>query len=286
MLHPVIDIHAHVFPDALAPQALAALMQPGHPGPIYDGTLSGLLESMDAAGVGIAVTQPVATKPSQVRTINDWAAATACNRIIPFGAMHPDFENPVAELERMARLRMTGFKMHPEYQRCAPDDPRMGPILDAASGLGLIAFFHAGWDPAFPTVLGTPTAFARMLEAHPKLTVILAHLGGFRCWPEVRRTLAGRDVWLDTAYTLGHLEDESFIALVRAHGVERVLWGSDGPWTAAAAELNHLRSLPFTAKELCLLEHANAETLLARRTAVSARADASPSGSRSAAATA
>lgn len=258
----VIDIHTHVFPDDLAPRAVEALGQPGRHEPRFDGTISGLLATMDAAGVEISVTQPVATRPSQARSINDWAATTASARIIPFGAVHPDLDDPRAELAHIASLGMRGFKMHPDYQQCAPDDPRMDPILDAAEEFGLIAFMHAGADVGPQTCLGCPEAFSRMLDKHPAVTVVLAHMGGFQCWDGVRELLLGRDVWLDTAYTLGHLPDERFVEFIRAHGAERILWGSDGPWTDADRELAHLRSLNLGATELDAITHANAERLL------------------------
>jgi len=92
--------------------------------------------------------------------------------------------------------------------------------------------------------------------------VVLAHLGGFRQWKGVAKVLAGRDVWLDTAYTLSHLPDQEFVDLVRAHGTERVLFGSDGPWTDAGIEIAHLRGLGMTAEETEGILGGNAESLL------------------------
>ncbi|MBI5231630.1 MAG: amidohydrolase [Coriobacteriales bacterium] len=258
----IIDIHTHVFPDALAPSAIAALSESADHPAYYDGTVSGLVDLMDRDGIAASVTQPVATKPGQVRSINDWAASTASDRIIPFGAIHPDHEDPSAELERIAAMGIRGFKMHPDYQSCAPDDARMTPILSAARDLDLIAFFHAGEDIGLETLLGHPHAFARMLDAWPGLKVVLAHLGGFRCWEDVCATLVGRDLWFDTAFTLTHMPDESLVDLIRAHGSDRVLFGSDGPWTDPGQELVHLRRLGFTEEELDAILGGNAERLL------------------------
>ena len=58
------------------------------------------------------------------------------------------------------------------------------------------------------------------------------------------------------------LPDDEFVELVRAHGTDRVLFGSDGPWTDAAREVEHLRSLGFTAEELAGLLGGNAERVL------------------------
>lgn len=259
----IVDIHTHVFPDVVAPAAIPALEAQGdglHA--CYDGTVGGLLAAMDRAGVDVSVTQPVATRPDQVRSINDWAAAQRTERIVPFGAMHPDFEDPAREIARMAELGLRGFKLHPEHQAFEPHEPRLERIWEAAREHGMIAFFHAGADVIHPGVRGTPESFAALLDGWPGLTVVLAHLGGFRQWKGVADVLAGRDVWLDTAYTLSHLPDDEFVALVRAHGVDRVLFGSDGPWTDAGVEIAHVRLLGFTAEETAAILGGNAERLL------------------------
>lgn len=263
----IVDIHTHAFADDIAPRAIPALLESagGELAAHYDGTVRGLVDAMDRFGVDVSVIQPVATKPSQVRAINDWAAAQASSRIVPFGAMHPDLEDPADEIARMRSLGLKGFKLHPEHQVFSPHETRLHAIYEAASDAGMVVLFHAGADVIHPTIHGTPASFAELIDVFPRLTVVLAHLGGFREWEAVAEHLAGRDVWLDTAYTLGHLPDEEFVALVRAHGVERVLFGSDGPWTDAAAEIAHLRSLPLAEDEIEAILGENAVRLLGLR---------------------
>ncbi len=260
----IIDVHTHAFADDLAAKALPALLgsAEGRLKAHYDATVRGLIAEMDRTGVDVSVVQPVATKPAQVSVINDWAASIASDRIVGFGAMHPDFEDPATEIARMASLGIKGFKMHPEHQAFEPHEPRLDAIWRAACEHGLIVLFHAGADVIHPGVRGTAPSFARLIDAWPGLKAILAHMGGFRQWAEVAEHLQGRAVWLDTAYTLRHLPDDEFVALVRAHGTQRVLFGSDGPWTDAAEEIEHLRRLGFTADELDDLLGGNAARLL------------------------
>jgi len=261
----IIDVHTHAFADAVAPGAMRVLeAEAGFPGS-FDGTVGGLLREMDDAGVSVSVVQPVATKPSQVGKINDWAATLEGDtggRVIGFGAMHPDLDDAPAEIERMAALEIRGFKMHPEYQEFSPDEERLDPLLHAARDAGLVVLFHAGADIALPTVLGTPAAFARMAERHQGLRVILAHMGGYELWDEVAECLIGSDVNLDTSYTLGHLADDAFLSLVRAHGAHRVVFGSDAPWTRIGEEIDLLRALPLSEDELHAILSANAAALL------------------------
>lgn len=260
---PVIDVHTHAFPDALAPSAIAALEAKGGLRAQYDGTIAGLTAEMDRAGIDVSVVQPVATKPAQVASINDWAASAQCDRVVVFGAMHPDLDDAPTEISRMADLGIRGFKLHPEFQSFEPHDPRMADIYEAAVRHRMIVLFHAGADIMYPSVRGTPESFATVIDAWPELTVVLAHLGGFQRWEGVAEHIAGRDVWLDTAYTPRHLPDDEFVALVRAHGAEHVLFGTDGPWTDPAEEIRHIRQLDLAEGEIEGILGGNAARLLA-----------------------
>ncbi len=257
----VIDFHVHAFPDPLAARAVEALEREGGVDARYDGTVAGLRRAMERAGVGTAVVQPVATKPSQVRRINEWAAGLS-DPIVGFGSVHPAAEDPAADVAHAAGLGLRGLKLHPEYQGFAPDDPRLDAMYEAVREAGLVLLFHAGEDIGIPTVRGTPAAFARLVARRPGLRLVLAHMGGFGMWDEVEDLLVGSDVHLDTSYTLGHLETDRFVSLVRAHGPERVLFGSDGPWTDMGEELARLRASGLTAGELSAVESENASRLL------------------------
>jgi predicted TIM-barrel fold metal-dependent hydrolase len=258
----IIDIHTHAWPDAVASKAVPALMSQGTLTAYYDGKVAGLLGEMDRCGVGVSVMQPVATKPSQVAGINDWAASIRSDRVVPFGAMHPDLEDPAAEIARMAALGLQGMKLHPEHQSFAPDEPRLAAIYEAAVAHDMTVFFHAGADELHETVHGTPESFVSVLEGFPEMRVVLAHLGGYRVWNHVAELLVGRDVFLDTAYTLGHLPDADFVEIVHAHGPQRILFGSDGPWTDASAEIAWLRRLPLREGLIGAILGENAERLL------------------------
>jgi predicted TIM-barrel fold metal-dependent hydrolase len=260
----VVDVHAHVFPDDVAARAMPALEEEAGVTASFDGTVAGLLAEVERAGIDEVWTMPVATKPDQVTAINDWAATTAGDRVRPFGAMHPDLPDPAREIARMVGLGLPGFKMHSEYQRFAPDEERLAPLWRAAADAGMVVLFHAGIDIGIPTLRGTPSAFAAFAEAHPDLTAILAHMGGFKLWDEVLDMLAGSHLFLDTSYTLGHLPDDEFVALVAAHGPDRVLFGTDGPWTDMAREVERMRGLGLPEADLEAIMGGNAGRLLPR----------------------
>ncbi|HID56403.1 TPA: amidohydrolase, partial [Candidatus Poribacteria bacterium] len=175
----VLDFHVHAFPDELAPRAMEQLSRRSNLIPSYDGTISGLRRSMMEAGISASVIQPVATKPSQVRSINDWVLSLKSDRLIPFGAIHPDLERPWEELKRIKALGIRGVKIHGDYQEAFIDEERYMPIYEAMEDLGMILLLHAGVDIGLPPpVRATPERILRVHESFPRLRTVAAHMGG------------------------------------------------------------------------------------------------------------
>jgi predicted TIM-barrel fold metal-dependent hydrolase len=226
----MIDIHTHFFPDAIADMAVRKLAAAAGIPCFGNGTLASLRAAMRAADVATSVNQPVATSPEQVRSINRKMAALNAERtgVISFGGMHPAFAGLDEELDFLAAGGFRGIKLHPDYQEFHPDDERLLPLYEGCRRRGLAILFHAGVDLAFPYVHGTPRRFAQVLQISG-LTVILAHMGGYRMWDEVEKYIVGKDVYLDTSFS-HELPGEQMRALVQAHRADRILFGSDHPW--------------------------------------------------------
>ena len=70
----IIDFHTHIFPDKIAQRSIQSLSEVSGVKAATDGTLSGLLASMDKSGVDLSVIMPVVTKPSQFESVNTFAA--------------------------------------------------------------------------------------------------------------------------------------------------------------------------------------------------------------------
>ena len=227
----VIDFHTHVFPEKAAARVVEALTSHYGVAPLFEPTIPRLLELMDAAGIDKAVTAPVAPRPDQVRAINDWARASCSERLICFGALHPDMDDPVAEVERIIDLGLKGIKLQPHFQHFSPDEARLRPIYEAAAGR-LIVLFHSGQEIAPVTnLLAHPAVYARVHAQFPRLTMVVAHLGGYLMWKEVREHLVGKEVYLETSYCREEdISDLEMRELILAHGTEHVLFGSDFPW--------------------------------------------------------
>lgn len=260
----VIDMHAHIFPDAIAARTMDKLTQVSDGlKPATDATLQGTLRFMKASGISAFAALPIATKPAQCTSINNWVASVADDYVLGFGTIHPDFPEPMAELERIKALGLRGIKLHPDYQDIFPDEERMFPLYEKMAELGLPVVLHAGWDPVSPDMTRcTPARIRRVIDRVPNLTLIAAHMGGMRMADEVMEQLAGRNLYFDTSMSYVYLDPERFNELIRAHGAERILFGSDCPWSISGWQIAMLHETGLSAGELSMILHGNAERLL------------------------
>ena len=261
----VIDSHTHCFPDDLAERAICRLVSGYHVTPSFDGTINGLIAQMDAVGIEASVVVPVATKESQVRPINDWAAGIHHPRVIPFGAVHPDLPDIGGEMARIKGLGLKGVKIHPNWQRFKPEDPKVFPMYEAIAEHGLIAYFHGGDElEQWPEpISSTPLAFSEVHRQFPKMRMVVAHMGGYRMWDEVEEHLIGEDIFFDVSACFPEdLPDERLLPMMRAHGMEKIMWASDSPCGPPLPQLHRILSLPLTDEEKEMVCWRNAVGLL------------------------
>lgn len=275
----MIDFHTHTFPDRIAAAAVSKLEQKAHAVSFSDGTAAGLIASMKRAGIDRSVVLPVATNPLKCASMNDTShALDGKDGLIYFGAIHPDAPDWHEELARVKALGFRGVKIHPVYQDVAIDDPRFVRILARCGELGLMVVMHGGEDIGFPGVTRcSPAMLRNALKQSGPVTLIAAHMGGWRNWQEVPEMLLDAGVYLDTAFTLGDvtplddhytpeqlhmIADETFCELVRIFGSKRVVFGSDSPWADQLTCVEQIRALPLTDAEKADILENNACRLL------------------------
>lgn len=275
----MIDFHTHTFPDRIAAAAVSKLEQKAHAVSFSDGTAAGLIASMKRAGIDRSVVLPVATNPLKCASMNDTShALDGKDGLIYFGAIHPDAPDWHEELARVKALGFRGVKIHPVYQDVAIDDPRFVRILARCGELGLMVVMHGGEDIGFPGVTRcSPAMLRNALKQSGPVTLIAAHMGGWRNWQEVPEMLLDAGVYLDTAFTLGDvtplddhytpeqlhmITDETFCELVRIFGSKRVVFGSDSPWADQLTCVEQIRALPLTDAEKADILENNACRLL------------------------
>ncbi len=280
----VIDFHTHIFPEELAARAVAKLARAARAYAYTDGTAGGLTASMKAAGVDRSVVLPVATRGAQVEGVNRRAAEklaeTAKTGLIPFGGIHPEAEHWKEALDALAASGVKGVKLHPVYQGLALDDRRWAAIVGRAAELGLIIVVHCGWDIGIPdSENALPDRVLGLLRQVRPDKLVLAHMGGWKCWEEAADKLAGLPVYVDTAFSLGSicpdrpehmrtaaeaalLDEAAFTRLARAYGTDRVLFATDSPWSGQGESLAFLSRCPLTEGERTAILGGNAAGLL------------------------
>ena len=261
----IIDFHTHAFNEKIVEKALASLTANSGLMPHGNGTVQGLVDIQRQNGVELSVVCNIATKPTQHKVVNDFAASIQAQTpyAIGFGSVHPLAEDALDELDRIKALGLKGVKLHPDYQHFLVDDPRCIPVYEKISRLGLITVFHTGLDlGADGAFENTPERMSHILPAF-STPVVAAHLGGGLDPDSVLRYLVGRpNVYLDTAHCYGRMRHPSAIEIVRAHGPAHVLYGSDMPWSGPKEELFFIHSLGLSAEEAAKVLGGNAEKLL------------------------
>ncbi|MBQ9931013.1 MAG: amidohydrolase family protein [Firmicutes bacterium] len=276
----VIDFHTHTFPDKIAAATIDKLKQASHSLPFTGGTAVQLKESMREAGIQYSVLLPVVTNPLKASPINDISIdMTGKDGLIWFGGIHPDTPDWHEELGRIAEKGLKGIKIHPVYQNCDIDDIRFLRILERAGELDLMVTVHAGNDIGFPGVVRCSPAMARnALRQVGNVKLILAHMGGWKVWDQVKEHLSDQKVFLDTSFSLGEipelgdgyytpetkklLSEEEFCELVHIFGSEHVLFGTDSPWGPQKENKDAILALPLTDEEKRNILGENARRLL------------------------
>ncbi len=275
----IIDIHTHTFPDKIAELAVSKLSATGHIPYFSNGTAMGLKESMKRSGIDYSVVLPVATNPLKLSSMNTFSIENnGKDNLIYFGAMHPDSPDWKEQLERLSQNGIKGIKIHPVYQDVDIDDIRYLRILSRAAELGLIVLMHSGDDIGFPGVVRcSPKMTANALRQVGDMKIILAHMGGWKNWREVADYLAPTSAMLDTSFALGKitpldntysddflnlLNEKEFLKLVKAFGVDRILFGTDSPWTDQKESLEKIKKLPLSQDDLQNILYKNAKKIL------------------------
>lgn len=262
----IIDFHTHIFPDKIAARSIEALSKVSGIKAATDGTLNGLLASMDKSGVDLSVIMPVVTKPTQFESVNTFAAKVNeqyAGRLLSFGGIHPDSKDYKAELDRIKELGLPGIKLHPDYQGVMIDDVRYMRIIEYANELGLIILVHAGIDIGLPEPVHCPPDKARkVLDAIKPQKLVLAHMGGWKQWDAVYEYLAGENVYLDTAFTFDYIDLDAFLNLWEKHDREKILFATDSPWSDATKDIEVLHALSIRPREIANVLGNNAKKLL------------------------
>jgi uncharacterized protein len=197
--------------------------------------------------------------PDRLRAYNDWIVdvATRSTHLTPLVAADPFVlggRDGAAHLAEQAAKGARGIKVHPVLQGFFPNDPRMKSIYDLCEDQGLTVLSHSGSTKGSPQ-WADPFAFAEVMRAHPRLHLLLAHLGG-ASWHQVGEFAAAFpavsfDVCEIIAWTgaPGAPTADELGRLIRDIGADRVLFGTDFPWYELDRTIDQLMNLPHLSEE-------------------------------------
>jgi predicted TIM-barrel fold metal-dependent hydrolase len=149
----------------------------------------------------------------------------------------------------MHRLGARGIKIHPVAQAFMPDDPGMDQIYSECEERDLGVIAHAGASKG-ATEWAEPRAYAAVLAAHPRLNLVLAHLGGAR-WRQARELAEGfANVSFDLCEIIawtgapGAPTRDQLGRMIALIGSDRVLFGTDFPWYDVESTIDQVLDLP------------------------------------------
>ena len=261
-MYRIFDAHCHIYPEALARKAVEGIDRfYGHlPFEPYDGTVGTLRRLGREAGISHFLVHSVATTPHQVSSINRFIAsevASSGGAFTGLGTLHPDSGTLEQDFVELAVLGLKGVKLHPDFQRFEADSPKAMRIYGLCAEAGLPVLVHTG-DHRFD--YSNPDRIAKILRAHPRLTFVGAHFGGWSVWDEAVRTLSCFDsIIVDTSSTFYELGRKKGLELVRRWGTDRLMFGSDYPMWNPQPEIDTLLAMELKEDEYQRIFWDNAE---------------------------
>lgn len=239
----IIDAHTHIWPDRIADIALTSNPVPGLE-PRGDGKVSGLADDMVSSGVAMSCCLAIANEARHVERVNEFAASTRADDRFAFGTVHVD----LSVEDNMASLRkhgITAVKIHPLFQDYALDNPRLWELFEAfGDEIAVITHVGEGGD-AHRNSLSSPRMIQDIARQFPALRLVACHFGGYKILDDAEEMLAGADVVLETSWppSLATLRPERVRSLIKKHGADRIVFGSDWPMTSPTEEIAVIEGL-------------------------------------------
>ena len=207
----------------------------GRPWPIqYREDEDARLERLRTLGVRAFPSLVYPHKPDMARWLNGWAADFASRHadVLQTATFFPEpgageyVENALAAGARI-------FKAHLQVGAYDPRDPLLTPVWAALEQAAVPVVVHCGHGPA-PGVFTGPEIFAQVLDRHPRLVVIIAHMGLPDYADFLRLAASHERVYLDTtmAFTRWAERSAPFPAELSESLItlsDRIVLGSDFP---------------------------------------------------------
>lgn len=235
----LVDVHTHFMPKRVMDKVWqyfdAAGPLVGRAWPItYRTDEAHRLDTLRGFGVQAFTSLVYAHKPDMAAWLNQWAAQFAATTpdCLPTATFYPEPGAAAYVADAIARGTRV-FKAHVQVGGYDPTDPLLRDVWGVLEDAGVPVVIHCGSGPA-PGLHTGPEPIAAVLAEHPRLRLVVAHLG----MPEYVEFLDLCDrhpeVRLDTTMAFTPFAEETMpfppdaLPRLREHG-DRVLFGSDFP---------------------------------------------------------
>ena len=235
----LVDIHTHFMPEAVLRKVRAYFdnvrLPTGGGWPlVYRGNDDERVAHLRRLGVVRFTALCYPHKPGMAAWLNDWAARFAeatpdCVRTATFFP-EPEADGYVGDaLEAGAGV----FKVHLQVGGYDPRHAALRPVWRRLARAGVPVVTHCGSGP-MPGPFTGPGPIGDVLDEHPDLVLVVAHMGGGEYEEFLQLALRYPNVHLDTtmAFTdfMGQLRTypEQLLPVLAAHP-ERVVLGTDFP---------------------------------------------------------
>jgi 2,3-dihydroxybenzoate decarboxylase len=272
------------------------------------------IKEMDEAGIDIQVLShgapsaqklPAETAAALTRRVNDRlhvAIAGHADRFAAFAALPTAVPDQAAdELERtVTALGFKGAMLHGLANGTFLDDKKFWPIYARAEQLDVPIYLHPSLPQAdvmrvyyadyikdFPMVarpawgytVETATLAIRLVlsgvfERHPKLKIILGHLGEtlpFLVWRidqalarPGQKSMSFRDIFCTNYYitTSGNFSNPALLCCVMEMGVDHILFAVDWPFVMNPPAIEWMKTVPLSDADRAKILSGNAKRLL------------------------
>lgn len=275
-LDGIVDLHVHAMPDRLQHAVWSffdRLDDP--PWPVtYRDDAETRLQTLGELGVVAHTALAYPHKPGMVDWLNDYTLGLADrhDRVIPTFTIYPE---PSVGTATEAAIGRGGavVKVHTQVGRYHLVDPRLDEAWRQIAAARLPVMLHAtavyGVDGG-DEFCGVD-AIRGLLDRHPDLTLVIAHIGMPQFDEAIRLAETADDVHLDLSMTLHDGPVSAPVpdaALERLHGLaSRLTFGSDYPTIPHdyATQVRALARLRLADEALRDVLAGNARALLARR---------------------
>ncbi len=185
--------------------------------------------------------------------------------LLGYYVYNPNLETASLNSLKKCVLKKTivGIKIHPSWHLCYPNDEKYKKFWDFAEQNQIPVLTHS-WNPEVANKaqkFSDPFLFESILKSHPDLRLILAHAGGrgSMLYKVINLMEKFENLYVDFAgdiFVPGLAEE-----YVRKIGSERILFGTDMPWTDVRFHLTHTLNLKLGKNDLKNILGLNAANL-------------------------